>query len=377
MDQKRKLIEDWLECEYTVTELSVYYQVSRKTIYKWIGRYKQVGLEGLFEVSRGPRTHPNATPGDVATRLLQTKVQHANWGPRKVLFWLKQRYPDISWPVASTVQSILRKEGMVKPRHYRHHTPPYTQPFGECLRPNDTWSIDYKGQFRTGDGKLCYPLTISDNYSRYLLACRGLNHPNYDSSRRWLERTFQEYGLPRTIKSDNGQPFASTGLGGISRLSAWLIKLWVVPERIAPSHPEQNGRHERMHRTLKEAVCKPPRSCLAAQQRAFDSFRAEYNEERPHETLGMKTPASFYEPSRRQFPTKIPTVEYDSWLEVRGILPNGCIKWKGEEIYISQALAGERVGLKQTESAWEVMFSFYPLGILSEKNKKVLPMSPV
>jgi len=378
MDQKVQLIGDWLKGEHTISELREHYQVSRKTVHKWISRYEAGGIEALQEASRAPYHHPNATAPDIVSQVIDTKLRHENWGPKKVVFSLKHQYPDIPWPVASTAQSILRKEGLIKPRHVRRHTPPYSQPFQRCLKPNDSWSIDYKGQFRTGDGRLCYPLTITDNFSRYLLTCRGLHHPSYEATRPWLERTFREYGLPLAIRSDNGAPFASTGIGGLSRLSVWLIRLQVVPERIALSHPEQNGRHERMHRTLKEAVCKPPRKCMDKQQSAFDHFRPEYNKERPHEGIGMKTPASLYESSRRRFPDKLPPVEYDSWLAVRRVMDSGCIKWKGEFIYISQALAGEQVGLKPiTETTWELWFSFYLLGMLDENTRKVLPMSPV
>jgi hypothetical protein len=225
---------------------------------------------------------------------------------------------------------------------------------------------------------MCYPLTITDNFSRYLLKCYGLRHPNYESTRPYLERTFREYGLPLAIKSDNGAPFASTGMSGLSRLSVWLIRLQVIPERIALAHPEQNGRHERMHRSLKEAVCQPPKSCLSRQQMAFDRFKTEFNEERPHEALDMKTPASRYESSKRQFPAKLPPVEYDSWMKIRRVLPSGGIKWRNNYFYLSQALAGEPVGLKQiTDTVWEVWFSFLKLGLLDETKGKVLPMSPV
>jgi transposase InsO family protein len=378
MDERMQMIEDWLKEEHTIKELGEHYQVSRKTVHKWVSRYKEGGIEAFHEGSRAPYHHPNATAPETVSEIIDTKLRHINWGPKKVVVSLKRQHPEKRWPAASTTQSILRKEGLVNSRHHRRHTPPYSRPFQECLKPNDTWSIDYKGQFRTGDGKLCYPLTITDNFSRYLLTCRGLRHPSYEATQPYLERTFREYGLPLTIKSDNGTPFASTGLGGLSRLSVWLIKLQVIPERIALAHPEQNGRHERMHRTLKEAVCKPPRNCLAQQQRAFDQFRPEYNEERPHEALGMKTPAALYEPSRRLFPAKLPPLEYDSWLTVRRVMDSGCIKWKGNFIYISQSLAGEPVGLKQkTETTWELWFSSCLLGMLDEKTKKVLPMSPV
>jgi putative transposase len=378
MDQRIQLIGDWLKDEHTVSELGEHYQVSRKTVHKWISRYKNGGIEALQEASRAPHLHPNATAPEIVSQVIDTKLRHVYWGPKKVVASMQRQYPDVSWPAVSTAQSILRKEGLVKPRHRRRHTAPYTRPFQACLKPNDTWSIDYKGQFRTGDGKLCYPLTITDNFSRYLLTCRGLRHPSHEDTRPWLERTFREYGLPLAIRSDNGTPFASIGLGGLSRLSVWLIKLQIIPERIELSHPEQNGRHERMHRTLKEAVCNPSQSCLAKQQSAFNSFRPEYNEERPHEALDMETPASLYQPSHRLFPKKLEPVEYDSWLPVRRVMDSGCIKWKGNFIYISQALAGEPVGLRQiTDTTWEVWFSIYSLGKLDEIKGKVLPMSPV
>jgi transposase InsO family protein len=378
MDEKVKMIGDWLKGEHTVSELGEHYQVSRKTVHKWVSRYQEGGIEALQEGSRAPDCHPNATAPEIVSQLIDAKLRHRYWGPKKVVVFLKRQYPEKRWPAVSTAQSILRKEGMVHPRRRRRHTPPYTRPFQECQKPNDTWSIDYKGQFRTGDGNLCYPLTITDNFSRYLLTCRGLLHPNNEDTRPWLERTFREYGLPLAIRSDNGAPFASTGLGGLSRLSVWLIKLQIIPERIELSHPEQNGRHERMHRTLKEAVCNPSQSCLIKQQLAFDHFRPEYNEERPHEALDMKTPASLYEPSRRLFPKKLEPVEYDSWLAVRRVMDSGCIKWKGNFVYVSQSLAGEPVGLKQiAETTWELWFSSYLLGRLVEKTKKVLPMSPV
>jgi transposase InsO family protein len=378
MDQKVQLIGDWLNDEYTVRELREYYNVSCKTIYKWIKRYQTGGVEALTEMSRAPRYHPNATPPEIVNQIIEAKLKHQHWGPKKLVVWLKRHNPDTTWPVASTAENILRKEGLVSKRRLKRRVPPFSEPFEECKTPNDSWSMDYKGQFKTMDGRFCYPLTISDNFSRYLLSCQGLLHPAYEATRSCLEQAFREYGLPLAIKSDNGTPFASKGPGGLSRLSAWLVRLWIKPERIQPGHPEQNGRHERMHRTLKDAVCKAPKSCLAAQQAAFDHFRPDYNSERPNEGIGMETPASLYKPSRRIFPEKLPPVEYESWFTVRQVRSNGCIKWKGGFIYISQALAGEPIGLRQIdEHLWILRFSFYPLGILDDRVGKVLPMSPV
>jgi transposase InsO family protein len=378
MEEKVAMISDLLKKEHTIKEIGAHYEVSRKTVYKWLERYLEGGIAALEEAPRFPHRHPNATPLEMVSEIIDTKLKHKDWGPKKIIRVLKNHHPEKCWPAVSTAQSILYKEDLVKARRHRRHTLPYSQPFQRCTQPNDSWSIDYKGQFRMGDNRLCYPLTITDNYSRYLLTCRGLHHPRYETTRPWLERAFREYGLPLAIKSDNGAPFASTGLSGLSRLSVWLIRLQVIPERIELAHPEQNGRHERMHRSLKAAVCQPPKNCLSRQQRAFDHFKTEFNEERPHEALNMETPSSLYTPSHRQFPAKLPPVDYDSWMAVRRVLPSGGIKWKNNYYYVSQALAGEPVGLKQiTDTTCELWFSSYLLGILDENIKKVLPMSPV
>lgn len=377
MDQKMKMIGNYLSREYNVTQLSELYEVSRNTIYKWVERYQKDGARGLLDKARAPLNHPNATSLAVARDIVAFKLKHRSWGPRKVVAWLEEHYPDKAWPAVSTAGNILKREGMVKHRRKKHHTPPYTEPFQECQRPNAVWSADYKGQFKTGDGKLCYPLTISDNYSRFLLCCRGLYHPNYEETRTYFEAIFQKYGLPEAVRTDNGAPFASVGLGGLSKLSVWLIKLGIKPERIEPGHPEENGRHERMHRSLKEATAMPPEANLARQQRAFGKFMPEYNNERPHEALEMKTPASCYRPSLRRYPARIPEVQYHGDVIVRQVRHNGEIKWRGDRYYVSQALAGEPVALKHIEAfRWEVRFSCYPLGILDEETGEITPMPP-
>jgi len=389
MAQKMQMIGDWLSNEHTITELSRMYGVSRKTIYEWTGRYEMEGPSGIEERSKAPRSHPNATPLEIARGVVAVKLRRGKWGPKKVLAWLEEHCPGERWPAASTIGEILKREGLVRPRKRRLKTPPYLEPFNRCHRPNAVWSADFKGQFRMGDGKLCYPLTVSDNFSRYLLSCRGLSHPTYEETRPWFERVFKEYGLPEAIRTDNGAPFASVGLGGLSKLSVWFIKLGIKPERIEPGHPEKNGRHERMHRSLKEATAKPPQGDIREQQKAFDQFVQEYNFERPHEALGQKTPASSYQPSLRPYPAKIPKVEYHGDVIVRQVRHNGEIRWNGELIYISEALAGEPVALKQKEEhLWEIRFSSYPLGVLNEltggitplpikQGEEVLPMCPV
>ncbi len=384
MDQKIQMVGDYLDRRYSITRLSEMYGVSRNTIYKWIERYKQGGNEGLTGKSPTPLRHPNATPIEIAREIVALKEKHRYWGPKKLIWWLKQHYPDRKWPAVSTAGNILKQAGYVKTRRKRQRTPPYTEPFLECSGPNIVWSADYKGQFKTGDGQLCYPLTISDNYSRYLLCCQGLRHPSYEESRPFFEAAFKEYGLPVAIRTDNGPPFASTGLGGLSKLSVWFIKLEIIPERIRGGHPEENGRHERMHETLKAATANPPRKNLRAQQRAFDIFKPENNTEKPHGAIGMQVPDSYYKSSLRVYPKRLPKITYHGNYIVRQVRHNGEIKWKGEKIYVSQALTGEPVGLKPiADHLWQIYFSIYCLGVLDELDmrikpgEKVLTMSPV
>lgn len=373
MELKKEMINDWLTREHNITELSKGYGVSRRTVYKWIGRFKENGTDGLVELSRDPLHCPNSTPVEIKEMILSLKRRKMSWGPRKILAKLKLERPDISWPSDSTGNSILKKHGLVFPRKRRLRTPPYSMPFLGCEQPNDVWSADYKGHFKMGNGQRCYPLTLSDNNSRYLLGCWGLTRPNYDQARPCFEWAFIHYGLPEAIRTDNGQPFASRGVGGLSKLGIWFIKLGIRPERIEPGRPEQNGRHERMHRTLKETAASPPKANLEKQQAVFNAFKEEFNEERPHEALGQKTPASVHRLSPRIYPVKAKKVEYDSDVTVRFVTNRGCIKWRGNLIFLGEPLCGEYVSLKQVaDHRWELRFSFYLLGYLDEIKKKVV-----
>ncbi len=372
MDEKIRMISNWLSREYNITELSQLHEVSRKTVYKWISRYETDQDTGLQEGSRRPLVMPRATPLEMVSHILTAKSQHEHWGSRKLLAWLKSHQPEKRWPAASTTSEILKRHGMVKTRRKRHHTPPYSQPFLKSNQPNEVWCADFKGQFRLGEGNLCYPLTLTDSHSRYLLGCWGLAHPAYLPTRSYFELAFQEYGLPGAIRTDNGVPFASVGLGGLSSLAVWFVKLGIRPERIEKGHPEQNGRHERMHRTLKTEAISPPRRSIKEQQRAFDRFRVSYNNERPHEALGQKTPASIYRSSARVYPTMLPKVDYPSNFSVRQVKDNGCFKWQNRELYLSGALGGELVGLKEIDTgSWRIYFSFYPIGTLEERTLSI------
>lgn len=375
MDQKMEMVGDYLSERYGVTQLSEIYGVSRKTIYKWLWRYKDQGPLGLEERSRAPRSHPNATPPGTAREVVGIRMRYSRWGPKKIVAWLEQHYPESVWPAPGTAGEILKRAGLVSPRRRRRKAVPQLEPLRWCDRPNAVWSADFKGQFRTGDGQFCYPLTISDSCSRFLLVCQALHHPTLEEVQPWFEWAFQQYGLPDAIRTDNGHPFASLGIGGLSRLSAWFVKLGISPERIEAGHPEQNGRHERLHRSLKEATARPPRNNMEEQQQAFDEFTREYNFQRPHEALGQKTPASVYQPSYRPYPLRMAEVKYGDDTVVRRVRHNGCIKWQGKLIYVSEALIGELVGLRQMgECLWELSLGFYHLGILNDRTGKINPL---
>ena len=281
--------------------------------------------------------------------------------------YLRENGPELVWPADSTAGEILKRAGLVKRRIRHHHVWPYSEPFGDCQGPNQIWSADFKGDFALGNHRRCYPLTLSDNFSRYLLVCRALEHPSYSAVRPWFEWAFREYGLPEAIRTDNGAPFASLAIGGVSELSKWWIKLGIRPERIKPGKPSQNGRHERMHRTLKQDV--PPQPTHRRQQNHFDLFLEQYNGQRSHEALGRKTPESVYRASPRSYPGKIPAIEYGPGTTVRRVRYNGEIKWHGDLIYVSQVLAQEPLGLRQIEEEkWEVRYSFHLLGKLITSN---------
>jgi len=371
MNERLKLIADHF-AGYRITELSDIYGVSRKTIYKWIERYEQFGPEGLKEHSRAPINHPNQTDKDIIDRLVEAKLLHIHWGPEKLLDFLHQYQPQIKWPSVCTAEKWLKRRGLVKKRRLRKRIPAYSEPFLDCGAPNNVWSADYKGQFKTGDGRWCYPLTITDNMSRYLITCKGLFSPCHADTQPWFEWAFHEYGLPEAIRTDNGTPFAGRGITGLSRLSIWWIKLGIRPERIESGKPQQNGRHERMHRTLKQETAQPPKADMNRQQLRFDEFRHEYNYVRPHKALDKKTPASVYQVSPRRFPKKLREPEYDLGTDVRTVRHGGEIGFKRAYYFLSELLAGEKVGLVETsDGKYEIRFGFHPIGILDVKLQKL------
>jgi transposase InsO family protein len=373
MNQKIQLLADWLSGDYRKSELCEVYGISRPTVDKWIGRYQELGAAGLEELSRAPQRHPNQTAEELRALIMQTKLGHQKWGPKKVMDLLRAQRPELAWPADSTAGEILKRAGLVQARKRRRRVTPYSEPFAACGGPNQSWSADFKGDFQMGNGRRCYPLTISDNFSRYLLLCRALARPTLAQVQPWFEWVFREFGLPEVIRTDNGTPFASLALGGLSQLSKWWIKLGIKPERIQPGKPAQNGRHERMHRTLKEAVA--PQKDLLTQQSCYDPFLREFNDQRSHEALGRKPPATVHYVSPRSYPVKLPEVQYESGVTVRNVRRRGEIKWRGRLIYLTHVLANEPVGLKLiAEDKWEVRYSFHLLGVLEGKNRRLTPV---
>lgn len=374
MKQRREFVEMYLKRRYDMARLCALYGVSRKTGFKTIARFREEGWEGLIERSHAAHTHPNATDEEIAERLIEAKHQWPRWGPEKLLDWLRAQQPEVSWPAVSTAGGILKRAGLVKAnRRRRKITHPGRPRIGPVTGPNQLFNIDFKGNFRTRDGQWCYPLTLTDTFSRSLLLCRGFLRPTHQNTQAALRRCFRELGLPEGMRSDNGEPFVSAQtLGGLSRLGVWLIKLGVERIRTRPGSPQDNGQHERMHRTLKEETALPPAANLSAQQRRFHRFRHEFNYERPHQALEGRTPASCYAPSPRPMPDRIPTIEYEGHLTVRSVRTDGTIKWKGQHLFVSEVLVGEHVGLEETDyGVWSLSFGSTVIGILDEREGRI------
>jgi putative transposase len=367
MEQRLEFVLQWLKHETSRAELCRAFEISRRTGYELVACYQAEGWDGLKPHSRAPRHHPNAIAEEVCAAVLRAKAAHPSWGPKKLKPLVDE--PDTiqqQWPVASTRGAILTRAGLTVPRRQpRPHVPPRTQPFGSVSQPNDTWCADFKGWFRTADDVRCDPLTISDAQSRMLLRCQAMHHGTASKQVQPLfEATFREYGLPLRLRTDNGTPFATVGAGGLSELSIWWIKLGIIPERIDPGRPSQNGRHERMHRTLNEATAQPPAATIRAQQARFDAFRTEYNTERPHEALGQKPPISYYAPSPRAYPKRLEAPSYPTADQVRQVRHNGEIRWSSSTIYVSTALIGEPVGIYEVADGWLVRYGPIDLGLL-------------
>jgi putative transposase len=372
MEERFQFIQEYGSKNWSFAELCRRRGVSRKTGYKWLARYQQEGADGLRDLSRAPRKHPNQILAEVAEVVVELRREYPLWGPEKLRARLQQTMPEILWPAASSIGELLQRKGMTVPPKRHRKAGPSLNPLSHIGEANQVWCVDFKGWFRCGDGSRCDPLTLTDAHSRYLLRCQALAGQDGRRARDVMEAAFREYGLPDGVRSDNGEPFASAGVGGLSRLSVWWIKLGIRPERIPRGKPQHNGRHERMHRTLKAATAQPPASNMRMQQEAFDAFEQEYNWERPHEALQMKTPGECYVASNRGYPSRLAEPEYGDGWEVRRVRECGRMRWWSGNIFVGKALVGEQVGLEpQDEGIWRVWFYGYPIGRLNERKGKI------
>lgn len=367
MEQRERFIADDRRGLYSRAEPCARYGISRKTGYKWLARYHEDGRRGLRERSHAPHHCPHRIAPAMAELLLAARRTHPAWGPGKLLDWLAPRHPRIpaaDWPAVSTVGDLLARAGLVKRRRRRrpHQHPGVVPP--TTAAPNDLWTTDFKGQFPTRDGVWCYPLTISDQHTRYLLACKGLPNIKGRGARPVFEHTFLEFGLPRAIRTDHGVPFATCGIHGLSQLNVWWVRLGIQHQRIRPASPQEHGAPERMHRTLKAGACRPPRANLAAQQRAFNRFRTLYNEERPHDYLGGRPPGSCYTASPRPYPERLPPLEYPGHFLVKRVTNAGTFRLKHKLLFIANALKQHEVGLEEADDG---IWSIYPGTLLLGK----------
>jgi putative transposase len=374
MDERVQFISDYLRQLWTMTEMCHRYGISRKTAYKWIARYESDGPRGLEARSSRPGCSPQATAPREVTAIVALRKRHPSWGGKKILTVLRERHPTWALPAISTANDILQRHHLVPPRRRRrplahpgYHPTPVTA-------PNLVWTADFKGHFRTRDGCLCYPLTVCDAFSRFVLGCQGLRAPTTYATVTVFRQLFRQYGLPAAIRTDNGEPFAAPSLARLSRLSVWWIRLGITPVLIAPASPYQNGAHERMHRTLKAETARPAAADLRGQQRRFHAFRRCYNQVRPHEALGQQPPNRLYAASPRPLPKVLPPLTYPRHYEVRRISAPGVMSWHTRNITVSTVLIGEDIGLEPLDDGeWDLHFGPVRLGRFDERCRRITP----
>ena len=375
MDEKFRFVVACLESELSMTELCAAFGISRKTGYEVMARYREAGVPGLAPRSRAPHSHGRATPAELVAPIVDLRRERPRWGPKKLRAELARRHPGYDWPAASTIGEVLSRAGLVQPRPRRRKPGPQ-RALSVPNRANALWTADIKGWFRTGDNRRCDPVTINDAHSRFSLA-GTVAPPTTAGVWQVFEQTFQEYGLPDRIRSDNGVPFSSRGCAGLSRLNVWWTRLGIDFELIEPGQPQQNGRHERGHATLKAETAAPPAASLAEQQARFDAFCLDFNTKRPHEALGQEPPAWHYTPSPRQYPDRLLEPWYDADHEVRKVRSAGEIKWRGERLFLSECLAGQLVGIREIGSGdWLVCFFHHRLGVIERKTMNFSPLGP-
>lgn len=373
VDAKVVFIADWIRGAVSFTDLCAQHGISRKTGYKWIKRYKATGIEGLREQSRRPRAVPTKIPYTVKQEIISLRKRLPYRGPKKIAKLLSKKHPEWEIPSATSIYNILKAEDLVTHHRRKKRVAPSPGPFAPAAKPNELWTADFKGQFITGDGMCCYPLTVMDHATRYLLGCFIIPGPRYEDSRNAFEYLFRQYGMPGRIRTDNGVPFASTSIGGLSRLSVWWIQLGIIPERIEPGKPQQNGRHERMHRTLKLETLRPPAATVREQQQRFDAFCADYNQFRPHEAINMAAPATIYKDSELKFPEDVRDISYPGHFKVALVNQNGTIWLHNKYVYLGYLLRGQKLGLEEVaEGVWDIYFGPVRLAVYKERDSKKL-----
>lgn len=374
-DQRLRFIAAVKSGDESFAALCRHFGISRPTGYKWLTRYETASLDGLKDHSSAPHTSPQTTPTAIHDAILEAKRLHRKWGPALLRAHLQQTKPDTPWPATSTFGSILQAAGLTTTRPRTPNPPHQPRHLTPTTGNNSVWSMDFKGWFRTQDSQICYPFTLLDTTSRFLLRCQALAKTDTALVQPLLYAAFAEFGLPTVIRSDNGSPFASNGLARLSRLAIWCLTYGVRPEYTTPGHPQENGRLERFHGTLNRDLTYAPAATMAAQQRAFDAYRQEYNHVRPHSALGYHPPATVYTRSTRLVPEVPPgPFDYPEAMLVRFVHTNACIKWRGSLIYVSEAFQGQRVGLSPlTEQFYALYVGILPVAILDDTTRTWLP----
>jgi transposase InsO family protein len=363
VDQRLQFLSSYQKEEMSVSDLCREYGISRPTGYRWINRYEEVGPEGLLNLSSRPHSCSHATPEKTENAILVLRSKHPSWEARKLKARLEQLEPYVEWPAASTFGNILQRAGLTSPKRKKRRTTPYSEPFSEVTAPNQLWCMDFKGYFSTGDGSRCDPFTITDAHSRYLIRCQIVSRMDLSQVRAVCEAAMREYGMPSRIRTDNGAPFAGTGLLGLSKLSLGWMKMGIVHERIQPGKPQQNGRHERMHRTLKEDTTNPAAATLRLQQKKFDRFRQMFNHERPHEGLNNATPGSLYQPSSTTLPRTPMEYSYPKGFLTRRVNNSGDVSWHKGRVFISEVFRFEDLGFELVaEDFYKVFFREIEIG---------------
>lgn len=373
MDERIQFIMLCQKGLHSMVELCDLFGISRKTGYKWLKRYRKYGAPGLLERSRAPHEIPHKSNKEVVKFIRRTMKRHPFWGGRKVRYYAQKKRPDLAMPSETTVSNIILREGLRRRKPKRKKPGHPGKPIYITKEPNDLWTTDFKGEFKTRDGRYCYPLTIMDEHTRFIIEIKGLRSMKQKPVMQVFKDVFKQYGLPRAIKSDNGNPFASTGISRLSKLSVWWIKLGILPVLIEPGSPGQNAYHERMHKTLKEETTYPADANLSIQNRTFKQWMDEYNYDRPHEYLNNNFPCEYYEPSSREYPIHRLGVKYPDHFEIRRVSATSAIRWHSQYVSVGSVLIGEHLGLEPIcDGIWAVYFSWKRIGFLDESKMKIL-----